>query len=355
MAELSMPWTANATGDGRAYTALEFSTFLRYLLLGGHETTDGVVKGALNELAVTGTSSPVAVNTGAAVVYGKLYHNDASKNVTVSTPSVGTTGGHIVVQLDWVAQTVRVVSVRNTDGVSAIPALVQSVSTQWEVELATYTITTGGVITLTDTRNYATYGQVVETANIKDLAATTAKINDAAITTVKIADVNVTTGKLADNAVTTAKITDANVTTAKIADVNVTTGKIADNAVDDTKAGDRVPQFYRRQGGSATDWSTAGNTTQTPAAVRVQHGAKSVTINSGTNSGTAVVTLPVAFSVKPHIQCTIVDDNGGPYIASAIQTGLSASGFTINVQYAPGTGSPSTLTLTVHWTATATE
>ena len=69
MAQKSWPWTGNGTGDGTigGYTALEWGELWRYLFNGGSEASQGVLKGVMNELAVTGTSSPLSVNTGAAV------------------------------------------------------------------------------------------------------------------------------------------------------------------------------------------------------------------------------------------------------------------------------------------------
>src|SRR5215212_5870610 len=175
MAQKSFPWTGNATGDGTAggYTALEWGEIWRKAFLGGGEASQGVCKGSDNELACTGTATPIAVNTGCAFVYGKFYQNTASVNLAVTTPVVNITGGHVVLQLDWTAQTVRLVATRNTDGVAATPSLTQSTSTTWEIRLATFTITTGGVITLTDARAYVHMSQRVATANIDDAAVTT--------------------------------------------------------------------------------------------------------------------------------------------------------------------------------------
>jgi len=55
-----------------------------------HERIANRRKDYLNKLAVSGTSSPVAVASGAALVYGIPYVNTASVNVAVSTPSVST-------------------------------------------------------------------------------------------------------------------------------------------------------------------------------------------------------------------------------------------------------------------------
>jgi len=137
--------------------------------------------------------------------------------------------------------------------------------------------------------------------------------------------VNVNTGSLAANAVTTAKI----------ADLNVTTGKLATDSVDDTIAGNRVPQFYRRQGGSATNWSTAGTTTRTPTSVRMQGGA--INLGSVASFGvvTATVTFPTAFSDVPLIYLTLMSTagdgiTGGWGFASIDDTVLpSTTAFTI--------------------------
>lgn len=154
MAERSQFWTTNATGDGSAYTQSQTAEFFKAI----YGNNDGVMRGVNNELAVSGTSSPIALATGAAVVQGFFYINDASKNITVATPVVGTTGHRLVLQVDWTAQTVRAVLKSSSDGVSAIPALTQTVGTTYEISLATLIVTTGGVISLTDTRTFTQFG-----------------------------------------------------------------------------------------------------------------------------------------------------------------------------------------------------
>jgi hypothetical protein len=273
---------------------------------------DPTTQGPFNGLAVSGTASPLTLATGAACVYGYLHFCTTAGDLTVVTPVVGTTGGHVVLRADWTAQTVRAVAVRNTDGVAATPSLTQTASTTWEIRLATFSINTSGVITVTDARSFAHFNSQAAAANIDDSAVTTAKINDSAVTTVK----------LNDGAVTTAKITDSNVTTAKIADTNVTTGKIANDAVDDTKAGDRVPQFYRRQGGSASNWSTGGTSTQTPGATRMQAGVITVGSVAGSGSGSGSVTFPTAFSDVP-----LLIVKGNAEMAGVGFSSVSSTGF----------------------------
>lgn len=123
----------------------------------------------------------------------------------------------------------------------------------------------------------------------------------------------------------------------------VGTAQISSDAVDDTKVGNRVPQFYRRQGGHATNWATTGTTNYTPGAVRIQAGVRSITFTAAA-SANAVVTFPVAFSGTPIMVA-------GIHVASdrfVIQRCNAATGSaTIYVETV--TGSPTTETIEVSW------
>lgn len=156
MAESSIFWPTSGVGDGASqYTDAQLFAWLRRTFL-RDLTQEGVESGFANELAVTGSVSPVAVNTGAAYVYGIPYENTASVTKAITTPSVGTTGHRIVLRASWAAQTVRITDIASADGTAAIPALVQIAGTTWDIPLATFTITTGGAITLTDARVFRT-------------------------------------------------------------------------------------------------------------------------------------------------------------------------------------------------------
>lgn len=89
----------------------------------------------------------------------------------------------------------------------------------------------------------------------------------------------------------------------------VGTAQLALNSVDDTIAGNRVPQFYRRQGGSATDWNAVGTTSRTPTSVRQQAGAIAVTGLAASHTGSITVTFPVAFSAIPLIFVCVTGTN----------------------------------------------
>lgn len=396
MAEKSFPWTANATGDGTSggYTGLEWGEMWRRLFNRGNEASAGVVRGHGNELAVSGTSSPVAVATGAGMVYGKHYYNDASLNLTVTTPVVGTTGGHVILRLDWTAQTVRAVAVRNTDGVNSTPSLTQSTSTQWEVRLASFTITTGGVIALTDTRAFLS--PKWDAANNRLGIGTTspAEIVHAAKSSTGATGIeveNTNTGSSAyavarfttnsDRAAGLLRNTTANTAYGGAGSLNLWTGiatalgfvtndvlrmiitaagrvgigtsspgaelEVSGNIMLD---GASVPNVYRRKGGSATNWSTAGTNDYTPIAdVRMEVGVSDVTVGVGANSGFTALTFPAAFGNVPLVLVTINNSSpSGPATMTASARNLTASGCDL---YIDRTGNGAGNTVTVSWIA----
>ncbi len=91
----------------------------------------------------------MVVQSGEAFIDGRHYLSDASINVAISTP-VATRIDRIVLRRDATAQTVRVVALAGVAG-GAMASLTQNATT-YEVDLWWVTITSGGVITLTDKR-----------------------------------------------------------------------------------------------------------------------------------------------------------------------------------------------------------
>ena len=190
MAEGSIFWTTGGAGDGAsAYTQAQVTDWLRRTFL-SNAATEGVLAGYANSLAVSGTSSPVSVATGAAVVYGFPYENTSAVSLTVPTPTIGTTGHRVVLRANWTARTVRIALVSSSNGVATPPALTQSAGTTWEVSLATLSITTGGVITVTDTRAYAHFATRLDRSQVDGLgagripfAASTGRLTDSAALT----------------------------------------------------------------------------------------------------------------------------------------------------------------------------
>ncbi len=152
MTEDSILWTTSGTGDGAStgYTQTELIRWLRQSFISDN-TDEGVAKNYLNELEVTGVATPVSVDTGAAYVYGFPYWNTASVDVAIPTPTVATRIDRIVLRASWSAQTVRITRIAGTEGGGA-PALTQTDGDTWDVPLAQASVTTGGVITVTDER-----------------------------------------------------------------------------------------------------------------------------------------------------------------------------------------------------------
>lgn len=154
MAEKSIFWTTGATGDGAtAYTQAEVIRWMRQMWL-ADTAEEGVMKGYENELEATGTATPVAVNTGAALIYGFPYWNTASVNVAIPTPAASTRIDRIVLRAGWAAQTVRITRIAGTEGAGA-PAITQTDGVTWDLKICQASITTGGIITITDDRDWA--------------------------------------------------------------------------------------------------------------------------------------------------------------------------------------------------------
>jgi hypothetical protein len=110
----------------------------------------------------------------------------------------------------------------------------------------------------------------------------------------------------------------------------IPTGGIAANAVDDTKAGNRVPQFYRRQGGSSSNWSSQGSSNYTPTAVRMQAGVIRNSVADGDFGDSVSVTFPTSFSNTPLVLVTLEAYIDG-YQWTIGLTSVSSSGCVIYV------------------------
>jgi len=245
MTERSYFWGGTTIGDATLaeYTDDDFSDRWAELFT-IDRATQGVIYtervGYTGMLAVTKVDDDnVAVDTGLALVDGKVYENDASLNL-----GVGGDGFYrVVLRKTWAAQTVRAVLL----GPQAVtpPSVTQTDGTTWEISLATFEKAAGVIGSIVDTRAY----------------------------------VNL-----------------------------ITTTMIVDDAVDDTKAGNRVPQFYRRQGGDANAWNVTGSTDYTPTAVRMQAGIFLATIADGTTNTSVVITFPVAFSSAPIVYASMEEE-----------------------------------------------
>lgn len=158
MTEKSYFWHGSSDGDAilAPYTIDNIHEIIRNIFC-SRPATEGVVKGYLNGLEVTNNNPgalDISINTGAAMVYGRFYENDAAiTNLDVVAPVANTRWYTYFLTLDDAAQTIRVTS-RYNDAVAAnYPVGTQSALT-WEIELARVSVTSGGVVTVTDRRSY---------------------------------------------------------------------------------------------------------------------------------------------------------------------------------------------------------
>jgi hypothetical protein len=164
-------------------------------------------------------------------------------------------------------------------------------------------------MTITDTRKwalensaaYSVLGRASSTAGRPDDIVAPLEDRVLARTVLGIGFSQVSTDMIAANAVTVAKMAANSVDSDQYVDGSIDTIHVANDAIDDTKVGNRVPQIYRRQGGSATVWATAGTTTYTPTTVRIQCGV--ATIGAGGDN----VVFPEAFSFAPVVVATFAD------------------------------------------------
>lgn len=153
MSQFSKPWGGTSTGDAGPYTDQVWRDIWR-ILFQTDDTVEGVIRNYLNELEVSGTSSPLNIATGAALVEGGVFCTDGAVSLDVDTPVSDTRQDYVVLQMDWVAQTIRIALHEGVEG-GSLPSLTQVADTTWEIPLASISITTGGVITVTDVRTFA--------------------------------------------------------------------------------------------------------------------------------------------------------------------------------------------------------
>lgn len=346
MAEFSMWWTTGGAGDGSAtYTRSDHAMWAK--VLASCNGLEGVAPNYLNKLAGTVTAlNTVSINTGGALVDGKIYNNSSAVSVNIPSAVGGgnTRIDRIVARADWTAQTVRITRIAGTDAaVPTAPAKSSSSGTLYDILLYQALVDTAGTVILTDERTMAQ----AQTVDLADLAVSEAKIAALAVTSGKLGAGAVIAGKIGANAINSTGLfsygaieaaaikdgeiiagkigtggvsaaaqiandvidsqhyVDGSIDTVHIGDSQVTAAKIANDSVDDTKVGDRVAQVYRRQGGDATAWDDYGLTNYTPAAVRIQVGQIYELDSSAT------VTFPVAFSASPLVFVTSRGPSGG--------------------------------------------
>ncbi len=185
MAQTSIMWdTTGGIGDGASpYTATQLTTWIRRML------GNGVHAGYGGELAVSGVSSPLSVAYGAAVVNGFPYdaQSPGPYTIAVPTPSTGTTGHIVTVRAVWSTQTVRIALRSSADGTATFPTPVVNEGVESEILLAQVSITTGGVITVIDARDFLHYHTKIDSTML-DAGVALANLAADSVTAAKIAN-----------------------------------------------------------------------------------------------------------------------------------------------------------------------
>lgn len=158
MTEQSRFW--NSTGPGDASQApydapTEFAQVMMALSGAHMETNRAQILNTHQWLLPTiPGANTIRVTGGTAMVYGTWYENDANFDINVPTPAGATRIDYIVLRKSWALQTVRLARVAGTEG-AGVPALTKVVGTTWEMPICQVSITTGGVMTITDFRDLA--------------------------------------------------------------------------------------------------------------------------------------------------------------------------------------------------------
>lgn len=155
MSEKSYYWDGLVTGDAvEAPYSSDFYVSL-WKKLFTIEDNYGVIDEYLSELLVSGIAGGVIVASGAALVAGSFYENTADVTLAIPTPTVNSRIDRIVARKDWGAQTIRAYRIEGVEGAPpSAPAITQTLGAIWDTPLAQVLITTDGVITVTDEREF---------------------------------------------------------------------------------------------------------------------------------------------------------------------------------------------------------
>jgi len=301
MGEFSLFWPTGTTGDGAStYADSQLFAWLRRTFNGDNYAAQGPLVGYSGELAVTPGTGKVTIATGAAYVYGIPYELDASLDVTIPTPVANTRIDRIVLRASWTAKTVRVTRIAGTEG-AGVPAITQNPGSLYDVPLAQVSVTTGGVITVTDERQFCRFATEVATENIADGAITAAKIGGGAVGTSMLADGAVTTAKLGDKAVGTAQLGDGAVRDTQVAaDAAIAQSKISNTSptINAATVGGKAAsafagadcRLYGLQGDDDYAWAIPGpSANYSDISFRVWGGSEQTTVSFTTTGACDVV------------------------------------------------------------------
>lgn len=166
MTETSGYWTTDdTTPEGHqvaSYTqVIAAKAWAILAACGGFE---GVAPGYLNALvgSVTGANT-ARIGTGGGIVDGQWYENGAAVDVNIPSAVGGgnTRIDRVVLRITWASFACVITRIAGTDaGSPTAPAITQTPGTTYDIKLYQALVNTGGTVTLTDERSWATRGLV---------------------------------------------------------------------------------------------------------------------------------------------------------------------------------------------------
>ncbi len=154
MTETSFFWDGLVTGDASLAPYTNNLYHKIWQILFTRSDNEGVFKNILNQLVVNGISGGVTVKSGMALVDGTFYENDSTVSFNIPSPSSNPRADRVVIRKSWAAEEIRAAFIQNLNEVTTPPALTQVDLSIWEIPLARTSITTAGVITIVDEREF---------------------------------------------------------------------------------------------------------------------------------------------------------------------------------------------------------
>jgi len=345
MAEFSGIWTTEDTtpvGDQVAgYTQAHWADIMD--IMGGVTAANSIARGYMNELEglVTGANT-VQINTGGGLVDGKVYRNDAPKDINIpSAVGVGNTRiDRIVLRCTWANFKVRLYRIAGVDaGLPTPPTIIETSGSVYDLKLYQALVDTSGNVVLTDERDFPIL--LVDTDNLVNDAVNGSKIADNSIDSEHYVDGSIDEEHLAA-AVSAKLVTGGNnhdhnggdgaqIPTNGIANNAVTPAKLSSAAFPTTTAGDmlyasaaavlsRLPKGTAKQvlmmnaGATAPEWGT-------PIVLGFVHRTGEQTLTGG--SGTWVDITSFTVNISMPVAGTILAFASGTFRAGKVYTGAA--------------------------------
>lgn len=162
MAELSLFWDGSTLGDCGPYADEDImDTYFRAITNStpGAALDQGVLVGWANEFDYSFAANTVIVDTGAAMIYGLFYENDAALNVNIPN---GPRTDLIVIRRSWGAATARITRIAGPGA-----AVTQNYLVTYDIPLYTVDVDAFGTVVLnTDLRDYCEFSTTLPDASV---------------------------------------------------------------------------------------------------------------------------------------------------------------------------------------------